>query len=150
MLSAKPDTRRRILIKVFLTATHLGIVTEYAREGDLRGLLDKRRRLAEGKARFLLQQLVSAVAYCHCEARRDTHPARPRRRVGDQRCPVLRSEEHLHALSGSSPTPMRARTWRTQAAPQEVQRQAAASVASILACVMWTCSPAVRQEYPCI
>ncbi len=56
--------------QVFLTPTHLGIVTEYAREGDLRGLLAKGRRLPEGKARFLLQQLVSAVAYCHCEVHR--------------------------------------------------------------------------------
>ena len=55
--------------QVFVTPTHLGVVTEYAREGDLRALLDKRRRLTEGKARFLLQQLVSAIAYCHCEAR---------------------------------------------------------------------------------
>ncbi len=59
--------------QVFLTPTHLAVVTEYAREGDLRGLLAKGRRLSEGKARFLLQQLVSAVAYCHCEVRRALH-----------------------------------------------------------------------------
>ena len=53
--------------QVFLTPTHLAVVTEYARDGDLRALLAKGRRLSEGKARFLLQQLVSAVAYCHCE-----------------------------------------------------------------------------------
>ena len=58
-----------MLAQVFLTPTHLGVVTEYAREGDLRGLLAGGRRLGEGKVRFLLQQLVSAVAYCHCEAR---------------------------------------------------------------------------------
>ena len=56
---------------MFLTPTHLGVVTEYAREGDLRGLLARGKPLTEGKARFLLQQLVSAVAYCHCEARHD-------------------------------------------------------------------------------
>ena len=95
VVRAEPDMRRHTLIKVFLTPTHLGVVTEYAREGDLRGLLDKRRRLTEGKARFLLQQLVSAVAYCHCEVRHMHNGARD---APD--CPTGRSPrvEHPHIV----------------------------------------------------
>ncbi|KAK9832742.1 hypothetical protein WJX81_006569 [Elliptochloris bilobata] len=53
--------------EVFLTATHLGIVMEYAAGGELFERIIEAGRLPEAEARFFFQQLISGIAYCHKE-----------------------------------------------------------------------------------
>jgi serine/threonine-protein kinase SRK2 len=53
--------------EVFLTASHLGIVMEYAAGGELFDRIVKAGRFSEDEARFFFQQLISGVAYCHTE-----------------------------------------------------------------------------------
>lgn len=56
-----------LVLQVFLTATHLGIVMEYAAGGELFDRIVKAGRFSEDEARFFFQQLLSGVAYCHSE-----------------------------------------------------------------------------------
>lgn len=51
--------------KVFLTDTHFCIVNEYAPGGDLVDLIEANDALSEDKSRWLFQQVVVAVDYCH-------------------------------------------------------------------------------------
>ena len=58
------------LHQVFLTPEHLGIVSEYAPGGDLVDYIERHnmaydRALMESEARWLFQQLIVAVDYCH-------------------------------------------------------------------------------------
>lgn len=58
------------LHEVFLTPEHLGIVSEYAPGGDLVDYIERHnmaydRALMENEARWLFQQLIVAVDYCH-------------------------------------------------------------------------------------
>ena len=58
------------LHEVFLTPEHLGIVSEYAPGGDLVDYIERHnmaydRALMESEARWLFQQLIVAVDYCH-------------------------------------------------------------------------------------
>ncbi|KAE8694067.1 Serine/threonine-protein kinase SRK2F [Hibiscus syriacus] len=50
---------------VLLTPTHLAIVMEYAAGGDLFERICNAGRFSEDEARFLFQQLISGVSYCH-------------------------------------------------------------------------------------
>ena len=63
--------------QVFLTATHLVLVMEYAAGGDLAQYVAARQGLCEPEARHFFQQLIVALDYCHrmvrahgCTARR--------------------------------------------------------------------------------
>ena len=53
--------------QVFLTSTHLAIAMEYAQGGDLFRyvLRHKGARLAEAQARWIFQQLVIGLDFCH-------------------------------------------------------------------------------------
>eukprot|EP00897_Mesotaenium_endlicherianum_P006396 jgi/Mesen1/5785/ME000293S04937 len=51
--------------EVFLTATHLGIVMEYAAGGELFERICNAGRFSEDEARYFFQQLVSGISYCH-------------------------------------------------------------------------------------
>eukprot|EP00249_Psilotum_nudum_P015638 c25442_g2_i1 orf=1164-2180(+) len=51
--------------EVFLTATHLAIVMEYAAGGELFERICNEGRFSEDEARFFFQQLISGVSYCH-------------------------------------------------------------------------------------
>jgi serine/threonine protein kinase len=53
--------------EVFLTASHLGIVMEYASGGELFDRIVKAGRFSEDEARFFFQQLVCGVRCCHAE-----------------------------------------------------------------------------------
>ena len=55
------------LREVFLTPSHLGIAMEYVPGGDLHTYLQGRPgcRLPEGEARWLFQQLIIGIDYCH-------------------------------------------------------------------------------------
>lgn len=53
--------------EVFLTATHLGIVMEYAAGGELFDRIVRAGRFSEDEARFFFQQLVCGVRCCHAE-----------------------------------------------------------------------------------
>ena len=58
------------LHEVFLTPEYLGIVSEYAPGGDLVDYIERHntaydRALMEDEARWLFQQLIVAVDYCH-------------------------------------------------------------------------------------
>ncbi|GAB4818130.1 hypothetical protein N2152v2_005176 [Parachlorella kessleri] len=56
------------LKEVFLTPTHLGIAMEYAAGGDLYQYLTRQRpegHLCEEEARWLFQQLIVGLDYCH-------------------------------------------------------------------------------------
>ena len=56
-----------VILQVFLTQTHLGIVMEYAAGGELFDRIVKAGRFSEDEARFFFQQLISGVEYCHSE-----------------------------------------------------------------------------------
>eukprot|EP00249_Psilotum_nudum_P015641 c25442_g3_i1 orf=427-1443(+) len=51
--------------EVFLTATHLAIVMEYAAGGELFERICNAGRFSEDEARYFFQQLISGVSYCH-------------------------------------------------------------------------------------
>lgn len=51
--------------QVFLTATHLVLVMEYAAGGDLAHYVAAKQGLTEGEARWFFQQLIVALDYCH-------------------------------------------------------------------------------------
>ncbi|DBA88727.1 hypothetical protein WJX77_011390 [Trebouxia sp. C0004] len=58
------------LHEVFLTPEHLGIVSEYAPGGDLVNYIERHNMaydhaLLESEARWLFQQLIVAIDYCH-------------------------------------------------------------------------------------
>ncbi|KAJ9457547.1 putative serine/threonine-protein kinase fhkC [Diplonema papillatum] len=55
------------ILDVFLTGEAMQIVMELALGGDLFDLIKKRKRLSEGDARLVLQQIAEAVAYLHKE-----------------------------------------------------------------------------------
>ncbi len=58
--------------QVFLTATHLGIAMEYAQGGDLFAYTLGHKphgRLAEQQARWIFQQLIIGLDYCHRRVR---------------------------------------------------------------------------------
>ena len=46
---------------------------EYANGGNLRSYLETIRRMEENQARFIFQQLVIAVDYCHQKVRQHTN-----------------------------------------------------------------------------
>lgn len=55
-------------MQVFLTPTHLAIAMEYAQGGDLFNYTLGHRphgRLAEQQARWIFQQLIIGLDYCH-------------------------------------------------------------------------------------
>ena len=54
-------------MQVFLTPTHLAIAMEYAQGGDLFNYVlgTTQKRLGENEARWIFQQLVIALDYCH-------------------------------------------------------------------------------------
>lgn len=51
--------------EIFLTATHLAIVMEYAAGGELFERICTAGRFTEDEARYYFQQLISGVSYCH-------------------------------------------------------------------------------------
>uniref|UniRef100_A0A383V5F3 Protein kinase domain-containing protein n=1 Tax=Tetradesmus obliquus TaxID=3088 RepID=A0A383V5F3_TETOB len=51
--------------KAFLSPSHLNIVMEYVPDGSLLTHIQNNRVLCEDKARWLFQQLIFAVDYCH-------------------------------------------------------------------------------------
>ncbi|KAI7838415.1 hypothetical protein COHA_007788 [Chlorella ohadii] len=53
------------LREVFLTATHLVLVMEYAAGGDLAHYVAGKNGVTEAEARWFFQQLIVAVDYCH-------------------------------------------------------------------------------------
>ena len=57
---------------MFLTPTHLAIVMEYAKGGDLFNYTMRHGphgRLAEPQARWIFQQLIIGLDYCHRRVR---------------------------------------------------------------------------------
>ena len=57
-----------VSMQVFLTPTHLAIAMEYAQGGDLFNYTLGHRphgRLAEQQARWIFQQLIIGLDYCH-------------------------------------------------------------------------------------
>ena len=63
---------RARLAQVFLTQTHLAIAMEYAQGGDLFNYTLGHRphgRLAEQQARWIFQQLIIGLDYCHRRVR---------------------------------------------------------------------------------
>ena len=57
--------------QVFLTPTHLAIAMEYAQGGDLFNYVlgTTQKRLGESEARWIFQQLVIGLDYCHRRVR---------------------------------------------------------------------------------
>lgn len=51
--------------RLILTSKYLGIVMDYAEGGTLRDYIAKRGPLSENLVRFLFQQLVLGIEYCH-------------------------------------------------------------------------------------
>nr|QSH71606.1 serine/threonine-protein kinase SAPK7-like [Hedychium coronarium] len=51
--------------EVVLTPTHLAIVMEYAKGGELFDRICDAGRFSEDEARYFFQQLISGVSYCH-------------------------------------------------------------------------------------
>ena len=63
---------QRISVQVFLTANHLAIAMEYAQGGDLFNYTLGHRphgRLEEQQARWIFQQLIIGLDYCHRRVR---------------------------------------------------------------------------------
>jgi hypothetical protein len=79
-------------LQVFLTQTHLAIAMEYAQGGDLFNYTLGHRphgRLAEQQARWIFQQLIIGLDYCHRRVRPAraclvVSPGMPRLRGGQQ------------------------------------------------------------------
>lgn len=53
------------VLQLYLTATHLCIVMEYAAGGELFDRIVKAGRFSEDEARYFFQQLICGVDYCH-------------------------------------------------------------------------------------
>jgi serine/threonine-protein kinase SRK2 len=53
------------LREVYLSASHLNVVMEYASGGSLFECVREERTLSESVARWFFQQLVLALDYCH-------------------------------------------------------------------------------------
>ena len=55
------------MLQVFLTRDHLAIAMEYAEGGDLHSTWSRKpdRRLPEDQARWIFQQLIIGLDYCH-------------------------------------------------------------------------------------
>ncbi|KAF6263514.1 kinase-like domain-containing protein [Scenedesmus sp. NREL 46B-D3] len=51
--------------RAFLSPSNLNIVMEYVPDGSLLSFIQGNRQLSEGQARWLFQQLIIAVDYCH-------------------------------------------------------------------------------------
>lgn len=51
--------------QVFLTSNHLVLAMEFAAGGDLFKYVSSRRSLPEPEARWIFQQLIVAIDYCH-------------------------------------------------------------------------------------
>ena len=66
-LSGHPNIIR--FREVFVTATHLCIVMEFAAGGELFNAVESLRQLEEPEARHFFQQLVCGVAWCHYKVR---------------------------------------------------------------------------------
>ena len=58
-------------VQVFLTQEYLGIVMDFATDGDMFQLVVRQRGLLEKDARWYFQQLITAVDYCHRMVRRE-------------------------------------------------------------------------------
>ena len=57
-----------LLPQVFLTQTHLAIAMEYAQGGDMFKYICRHKpqcRLLESQARWIFQQLIIGLDYCH-------------------------------------------------------------------------------------
>ncbi len=54
-----------VFVQVFLTATHLCIVMEFAPGGDMFEYVVKKNGLREDEARWFFQQLIVGLDYCH-------------------------------------------------------------------------------------
>ena len=57
---------------MFLTQTHLAIAMEYAQGGDMFKYICRHKphcRLLENQARWIFQQLIIGLDYCHNKAR---------------------------------------------------------------------------------
>lgn len=52
-------------MQVFLTPEYLGIVMEYASDGELFDYVASKGRMVEAEARYFFQQLICGVEYCH-------------------------------------------------------------------------------------
>ena len=96
---------RIVVEQVFLTPTHLAIAMEYAQGGDLFNYTLGHRphgRLAEQQARWIFQQLIIGLDYCH--RRVSVAPGSP---VHDSSActtrAVMRNAEGRPILSKSSP-----------------------------------------------
>ena len=60
------------LAQVFITQTHLAIAMEYAQGGDMFKYICRHKphcRLLENQARWIFQQLIIGLDYCHSKAR---------------------------------------------------------------------------------
>ena len=58
--------------QVFITQTHLAIAMEYAQGGDMFKYICRHKphcRLLENQARWIFQQLIIGLDYCHSKAR---------------------------------------------------------------------------------
>lgn len=61
------------LLQVFLTPTHLAIAMEYAQGGDMFKYICRHKphcRLLESQARWIFQQLIIGLDYCHNKVHR--------------------------------------------------------------------------------
>ena len=68
MSSSQHITHSRALLQVFLTQEHLAISMEFAQGGDLFAYTLGHRphgRLAETQSRWIFQQLIIGLDYCH-------------------------------------------------------------------------------------
>jgi serine/threonine protein kinase len=60
--------QRSFCLQVFLTQTHLAIAMEYAQGGDMFKYICRHKphcRLLESQARWIFQQLIIGLDYCH-------------------------------------------------------------------------------------
>lgn len=64
-------------MQVFLTQTHLAIAMEYAQGGDMFKYICRHKphcRLLESQARWIFQQLIIGLDYCHTKVGGCTRP----------------------------------------------------------------------------
>ena len=79
MSTQQAESRRKSsCLQVFLTQTHLAIAMEYAQGGDMFKYICRHKphcRLLESQARWIFQQLIIGLDYCHNKVQSVLPPA---------------------------------------------------------------------------
>ena len=153
-----PSLRCHLLpvrLQVFLTQTHLAIAMEYAQGGDMFRYICRHRphcRLLESQARWIFQQLIIGLDYCHNKVRFNVTSAlllgskvaaagpRGSRHASDTGFWCSSAEETIRVAH----PPARTHTHTHMTAPTRVAHPPHCEQASLLGCMLLVCCSPTR------